>query len=82
MVTKDLVHLLDFCHKVLPGSNRLKINREWPKHSLVGRGLSRSLHKIGGAGRGNRGALWKESLGMGFRGRQISLAPVGFVPQF
>lgn len=43
MVTKDLTNFLGPCHKVLSGSNRLKINREregeWFKNSLVGRGL-------------------------------------------
>ena len=54
MVTKDLRHLLGPCHKVLSGSNRLKINREqegeWFKNSLVGRGLKQTASE----GRGSR----------------------------
>ena len=68
MVTKDLTHLLGPCHKVLSGSNRLKINREregeWFKNSLVGRGLK----ELAWEGRGSRERdAWQGSQEAAFR---------------
>lgn len=69
MVTKDLTHLLGPCHKVLSGSNRLKINREregeWFKNSLVGRGLKE-----------REGEAVTEMLGRGVRRQLIDLMQI------
>lgn len=73
MVTKDLTHLLGPCHKVLSGSNRLTINREWEgewfKNSLVGRGLKETAWEGGGSG--DRDAWWKESPPAGESGGSV-----------
>lgn len=63
MVTKDLAKLSGLCHKVLSGSNRSKIYKEWEgewfKNSLARRGLR---GQGGGAAWEGRGAARKFSV--------------------
>lgn len=76
MVTKDLTNLLGPCHKVLSGSTRLKINREWEgawlKNSSVGRDSQRQRGRAGKVVMemlGRRRARWLGKQEVAFRHR-------------